>query len=310
MKGARSLFLLAFLLSGCAETELIAHMAKKIPFDGDDVRPSPMVSSASSEGVYKVGKPYVINGRTYYPEENYGYDETGISSWYGPGFHARKTANGEKFDQRAMTAAHRTLPMPCFVRVTNLENGHAVILRVNDRGPYARGRIIDVSERAAELLGFRTKGTAKVRVQVLAEESRAIAAAKKAGRPEPQEILMASSVRLQDAHAAKTAPPRIAPTKDAASSIEKVDLPDVVEQVPVSATQIYVQAGAFTQENNAVGLARQLAGIAETSIQPANVQGRDFFRVRLGPVASVDKADEILKKVVETGINAARIIVD
>src|SRR6185503_16233584 len=113
----------------------------------------------------------------YYPQEDYNYDETGVASYYGGeaqgvNFHGRMTANGETYDMNALTAAHQTLPMPSLVRVTNLDNGRAIVLRVNDRGPYARGRVIDVSRRAAQLLGFEGKGTASVRVQILADESR------------------------------------------------------------------------------------------------------------------------------------------
>lgn len=132
-------------------------------------------SSAKSQGQFKIGKPYNIAGRTYFPEESYSYDETGIASWYGPGFHGGKTANGEKYNQLEMTAAHRTLQLPALVRVTNMENGRSVVVRVNDRGPFARGRIIDVSERAADLLKMKGPGTARVRVQVLAEESKILA---------------------------------------------------------------------------------------------------------------------------------------
>ena len=106
-------------------------------------------------GNYKIGKPYEISGQWYYPHHNPDYDEVGIASWYGPGFHGRKTANGEIYDQDALTAAHTTLPMPTLVRVTNLENGRSMVLRVNDRGPFVDNRIIDVSRRAAEDLGFR-----------------------------------------------------------------------------------------------------------------------------------------------------------
>jgi rare lipoprotein A len=119
-------------------------------------------------GVYKVGQPYQINGSWYYPKEQPDYEEEGIASWYGPTFYGHKTANGEVFDADAMTAAHRTLPMPVNVRVTNLDNGRTAILRVNDRGPYARSRIIDVSEHAADVLGFKNQGTAHVRVTYLA----------------------------------------------------------------------------------------------------------------------------------------------
>jgi rare lipoprotein A len=133
-------------------------------------------------GEYKVGKPYAIADVWYYPREEYDYDETGIASWYGPGFHGKFTANGELYDQNAMTAAHRTLPMPSLVQVTNLENGRAIRVRINDRGPFAHGRIIDLSKRAAELLGFLNDGTAKVRVQVLEMESRELAMLASDGR--------------------------------------------------------------------------------------------------------------------------------
>src|SRR5579872_6409249 len=123
------------------------------------------VTVPPNAGVYKVGAPYQIGDTWYYPSEQPDYDETGIASWYGPTFYGRSTANGERFDADALTAAHRTLPMPVNVRVTNLDNGRSLILRVNDRGPYAKGRIIDVSRRAAQLLGFYDVGTARVRVQ-------------------------------------------------------------------------------------------------------------------------------------------------
>src|ERR1051326_5588818 len=128
--------------------------------------PPPMAKTAppASQGVYKVGQPYQIDGTWYYPSEQPDYDETGIASWYGPTFYGRRTANGEVYDGEALTAAHRTLPMPVNVRVTNLENGRSIVVRVNDRGPYARGRIIDLSRHAAELLGVVQNGTARVRV--------------------------------------------------------------------------------------------------------------------------------------------------
>ncbi len=125
----------------------------------------------TARAIYKVGNPYQIDGAWYYPAIDWNYDETGIASWYGEDFHGKYTANGEVYDLNAVTAAHRTLPMPSIVQVTNLDNGRTIQLRVNDRGPYARGRIIDVSRRAAQLLGFESIGTAKVRVRILVPES-------------------------------------------------------------------------------------------------------------------------------------------
>ncbi len=118
-------------------------------------------------GRYKVGAPYRIGDRWYVPREDPSYDRVGIASWYGDLFHGRYTANGEIYDMDALTAAHPTLPMPVYVRVTNLENGRSLVVRVNDRGPYKPGRIIDLSRRSAELLGFKRQGTARVRVTYL-----------------------------------------------------------------------------------------------------------------------------------------------
>ncbi len=138
-------------------------------------------STSSENGVYKIGNPYQVMGTWYYPQEDYDYSEVGVASWYGPDFHNGVTANGEIYDMHLMTAAHRTLPLPSIVRVTNLENGRSVVLRVNDRGPFVNNRIIDVSKLAAERLGFYEKGTTRVRVDILADESRELKEAMLAG---------------------------------------------------------------------------------------------------------------------------------
>jgi len=116
-------------------------------------------------GRYQVGKPYKVAGNWYTPKDDPNYDSTGAASWYGPNFHGRHTANGEIFDQFALTAAHPTLPLPSYVRVTNLENNRSIVVRVNDRGPFVGGREIDLSKRAAEMLDYTNKGSARVRVK-------------------------------------------------------------------------------------------------------------------------------------------------
>jgi len=116
-------------------------------------------------GVYRVGAPYVVAGRTYVPQEDSHYSAVGLASWYGDDFHGRFTANGEIFDMNAITAAHPTLPLPSYVRVTNLQNHRSIIVRVNDRGPYAGNRLIDLSVRTARLLGFYGEGVTKVKVE-------------------------------------------------------------------------------------------------------------------------------------------------
>ena len=130
-----------------------------------------------SRGYFKVGAPYQVNGVWYYPRVDYDYDETGIASWYGEAFNGRSTANGETFDLNQVSAAHKTLQLPSIAEVTNLQNGRALKVRINDRGPFAGDRIIDLSRRAAQLLGFERAGTAPVRVRIIKEESIQVAEA-------------------------------------------------------------------------------------------------------------------------------------
>src|SRR5258705_6930740 len=153
-------------------------------------------------GTYRVGKPYTVGGRIYVPEEDPTYREEGMASWYGDDFHGRQTANGEVFDMTSLTAAHPTLPMPCYARVTNLGNGKSLIVRVNDRGPYHGNRLIDVSNRAAELLEFKGNGVARVRVEYVARaplegsDDRQLMATLRTGEPAPSPTL----VRVASAH--------------------------------------------------------------------------------------------------------------
>ena len=125
----------------------------------------------SYDGTYKVGNPYQIFGVSYVPQNYENYEEVGAASWYGDDFHGRPTANGETYNSSEMTAAHRTLPLPSLVRVTNLKNNKSVIVRVNDRGPFAKNRIIDVSERAAIALGFRDTGTTDVKIELMKNDT-------------------------------------------------------------------------------------------------------------------------------------------
>src|SRR6476469_2456164 len=147
-------------------------------------------------GTYRVGKPYTVAGRVYVPEEDTDYREEGLASWYGNDFHGRLTANGEVFDMASLTAAHPTLPMPCYARVTNLSNGRSLIVRVNDRGPYHGNRLIDVSNKAAELLDFKGNGVARVRVEYVARaplagsDDRQLVATLRTGVPAPSPSLV------------------------------------------------------------------------------------------------------------------------
>ncbi len=152
-------------------------------------------------GTYRVGKPYTVAGRIYVPEEDVNYREEGLASWYGDDFHGRQTANGEVFDMASLSAAHPTLPMPCYARVTNLSNGKSLIVRVNDRGPYHGNRVMDVSSRAAELLEFKGNGVARVRVEYVGRaplegsDDRQLMATLRTGVPAPPSLVRVASAR-------------------------------------------------------------------------------------------------------------------
>jgi rare lipoprotein A len=302
----------ALALAGCAETEFIANTAKTVQGPSE---PAPV-------GRYKVGNAYQISGQWYYPAENAEYVETGIASWYGPGFHAKQTANGEQFDENAMTAAHRTLPLPSAVRVTNLENGRAVVLRINDRGPFARGRIIDVSRRGAQLLGFINQGTAKVRVEILPAESQKLKMAA-LNLPMSEEQPMQISAAPREAVMARELPSPTGGASAATPEVQVVSAPVVraapaqppalsqaVEVLPVSPTGIYVQAGAFGDLQNALRLRDRLYPLGNTQISRFPVGDSEVYRVRIGPLASVELADDTLNQVLGAGISEARLVVD
>lgn len=325
--------LVLFLLPACSEVELASHVIKNVPGNGQ------------SQGDFKVGSPYKVGGKWYKPQETYSYTETGIASWYGAEFNGKKTANGEVFDMNELTAAHRTLQLPSLVRVTNLENGRSLIVRVNDRGPFKRGRVIDLSKRAAELLDFKNKGTAKVKIQVLGEESRAIAEAAKRGQDtsgvevamnqnrsdprltlnppaqqrsqpvalvQPEESYRVASV---DAFDSAPLPP---PSNSALNDVVPGHMgrsgnfyPDpVVEQMSVSPSSIYVQAAAFTDRTNAQKLALSLKSFGEAKVYPALVNGRQFYRVRFGPLPDVERADGLLERLASNGHRDPIIVVD
>jgi len=155
---------LCLFVANCADHSRIDERYGVAP-SARVIEPSSGQPVPKGGGVYRVGSPYVVAGRVYVPQDEPNYNAVGLASWYGADFHGRATANGEVFDDNAITAAHPTLPLPSYVRVTNLNNGRSLVVRVNDRGPYHGNRIIDVSMEAAHLLGFTNRGLAWVRVQ-------------------------------------------------------------------------------------------------------------------------------------------------
>lgn len=278
------------------------------------------VTVPKSAGVYKVGSPYQIDNVWYYPREQPDYDETGIASWYGPTFYGKRTANGEIYDGDILTAAHRTLPMPVNVRVTNLENGKSIIVRVNDRGPYARGRIIDLSRRAAELLDVVKTGTARVRVTYLGRAPLEGGGPVEETPPEIASALPAApsgkvdSAALSVIPGATVAPPVTAPAAPHPAPIPAEMFADnepngKVTTVPVPAsTHLYVQVGAFSKLQNAKTLLSRLGGDLRISALQRGAQ--TLYRVRTRPLATVADADAELARITGAGANDAQIVVD
>lgn len=245
----------------------------------------------SQGGVYKVGTPYKVLGSWYYPKEDYNYSEVGIASWYGEDFHALTTANGEKYDMNTLTAAHKTLPLPSIVKVTNLENGRSLVLRINDRGPYAKNRIIDVSKRAAQLLGFQTKGTAKVRVEIMAKESKELKAA-----------------LLGEEYNEDTSNVATASSEGSRDPLKLVGYEGTVKSYPKGSW--FVQAGAYSKQSSAQEVSRKLEEIGDSNIYYVDVNGQKFYRVRIGPFSQQADAKTSLDKVINLGIYDAKVVQD
>jgi rare lipoprotein A len=196
-----AVFAAALLLANCSGS----NVSRVDPRYG--VTASPRVVSMGEPvpkggGSYRIGKPYVVGGRTYYPDDDRHYRTEGIASWYGADFHGRLTANGEVYDLEGISAAHPTMPLPSYARVTNTANGRSLIVRVNDRGPYHGNRVIDVSMKAAHLLGFHRRGTANVRVEYVGpaplegSDDRVLAATLRHDQPAPAPVRMASARHL------------------------------------------------------------------------------------------------------------------
>ena len=302
--------LLAVFAAGCATTA---------------PQPRPSVTVPPNTGVYRIGNPYQIGGTWYYPREQPDYDETGIASWYGPGFYGNLTADGELFSSQDLTAAHKTLPLPVNVRVTNLENGQSIVVRVNDRGPFAQGRIIDLSERAARLLGFFDKGTARVRVQYVARADLPNGKPQPFGAGTPENVQNAlpavpsgtvTSDALAPVPGVKLAPPSQTAATPPPPSATPVGLADAgalpngqVTRVPVPAvTHLYVQLGAFSNYQNAQRLAARVG--ADVKISTIQRNGQTLYRVRSGPFASTDEADQALTSLLNRGGADAHIVVE
>lgn len=272
-------------------------------------------------GRYHVGNAYQVAGLMYTPREDPGYDRVGSASWYGELFHGRRTANGEIYDMDRLSAAHPTLPLPVYARVTNLNNGRSLVVRINDRGPFARDRIIDLSRRSAELLGFRNHGTATVRVKYLrraplsgddsyeqhyvASQSWARIAAKGKTRKVASSNIAAKE-RLPAENPENLAlewhadPPR--PAAPPPLQVTGAIPPNAKTKAQVSG--LVVQAGTFKNQDNAARAQAALSAIA-----PVEVVRQDlYFSVRVGPFSDPTEAKAALAQVTKAGYRDAKVV--
>ena len=253
-------------------------------------------------GIYKIGTPYQILGGWYYPRENTNYDETGIASWYGSKFHGRRTANGEIFDMNLLTAAHPTLPMPVRARVTNLENGKSIIVRINDRGPFAKDREIDLSRKAAEVLGFRDKGTTQVRVQYLGRAPLYDSAGRLIRGQEPATFI-AEKPRTPDENKRVAAAP--------VGRVEKQTLDGRTlagARAPINSKRYAVQVGVFSSRFNAERLKRQIDVLTPAEVSEAKINGKTYYRVKVGGANVREDARQTLDMLVSAGHQDAVIV--
>ena len=300
--------------------------------------------SHNGGGSYKLGVPYKIAERWYVPREEPGYDRQGIGSWYGDDFHGRKTANGEIFDMNALTAAHPTLPLPSYAYVTNLATGRTILVRINDRGPYAQDRVIDLSHASARALGYEHQGTSRVRVryagraplngddrrehQYLAEQpwfrggALGIASAPPANAPrslaEPFQAGTAgrwSPAGYRAAFAgrpqASAAPPfAVAPLATSHPPLTHAGYTSRTAlgrlQPASGTTRTYVQVGLYRERSNAERLQRDLANIGSIEIAALADNGGSVYRVRIGPM-SAQEAHTAMAQVQARGVAGSTI---
>ena len=314
---------LSLLLSGCATFELAVDLGNKATKVIGSIGGHSSSSAGSASGSaprYKIGSPYEVRGVWYYPERDLNYDETGIASWYGDQFAGKPTANGEIFDPNLVSAAHKTLPLPSVVRVTNLENGRTLVVRVNDRGPFVAGRIIDLSREAARRLGSKKNGIARVRVQILRDETlRLEREAKKGNFPllgelspsAPRNTASPTPSSTVKVSGQLTSDKKVTPSP--LTLLSSTRTTNVLTFDPVE-TQIFVQIGSFEDINNAErALTRLQQKIRREDIghiSRGQHNNKILHRVRVGAISDVDTADQILAKIIDAGFNDARIVLD
>jgi rare lipoprotein A len=261
-------------------------------------------------------RPYQIKGIWYYPQLHFEYDEVGLASYYGGGrgydFHGRPTATGEIFDMNDVSAAHKTLPLPCIVEVTNLENGRQIQLKVNDRGPFVEGRIIDVSRRTAQLLGFEGKGTAKVRVRTLLPDSLAL------NGMDASKVMLAQkappAMELAAAPVALAALPRLPDTlfeeEESLPVLAEASTAQPIQPKSSEPVGIFVHVGGYESQREALALSQRLDVVTQSPAKPIKSNGPKPYAVRVGPFPSMGHANQVLDQLADAGHAMSRIVIN
>lgn len=287
-------------LAGCASEKSTHHGFRSSGLDPFAGKGSPYYKGKGAipfgGGRYQVGDAYQVAGRTFVPHEQPGYDKTGVASWYGEAFHRRKTSNGEWFDMNTLTAAHATLPLPSYAMVTNLDNGKQVIVRINDRGPFVSTRIIDVSKRAADALGYRNKGTANVRVKLLG--------------PAPINDTNAHMIAMNEKLQSGASATQVAVAKPRRKFVEQ-PVQEAAYEPPVlepSNGGYVVRVAVFHNMDNAQSAYQALAGFGPTQIIKAVGASGPLYRVQMGPLDNQKDADAALESAIAAGFDDARVV--
>ncbi|WP_395648273.1 septal ring lytic transglycosylase RlpA family protein [Terricaulis sp.] len=285
------------------ETPTLVAEQQQAPAPQQQVQPTTEQGRPAWLEQERVGPPYQAGGQWYVPTPEPGYEQTGMASWYGPTFNGGATASGEQFDEMALTAAHPTLPIPSLVQVTNLENGREVIVRVNDRGPFVGGRLIDLSRGAAQVLGIEQQGQARVHIRYLGPAPRHVnAQGVSVATPSPQPAV----TTLAGGPAAEEGPIQLTPPRTQAAVTEQ-SLPQMQSSAPPAAGGYFVQVGAFSDLNNAHRVRSAILTAGPVVVDTRETARGELFRVRVGPFQSRAEADDARAAVADLGYGEAVI---
>ena len=315
---------LAAVLSGCAGAPRVSAPPPTVQVPPRSTPPPPArlldvpdaIPRAEPRSIYGNPPSYEVFGKRYYVmASSVGYVERGVASWYGPGFHKELTSVREPYDMYGMTAAHKTLPLPAYVRVTNLQNGRSCVVRVNDRGPFVGNRIIDLSYTAAAKLDMLRDGTAMVEVRVLQpldpglDTHLTVASVGALPLASPPSMSPPVPLTSPPATVAAAAPLTTPPVAIPAA------VPPVIKPAPVTSTPVrtlFVQAGAFAAADNAQRLAAKLRseGYTQVFVRDDLIAGRKLYRVRIGPIPDVPQFDRIVAALEQEGVRDAHLALD